>query len=89
MSLVNWDFGVFIRTFNFYNWLSTLMTTPLIFGLFGLVLGGYVLYLGFKYSNEKVGSTGYFVYLVIFPVLLMAFWAAALFLETFRFKRKW
>jgi len=71
--------------------MSLLLSTQMIFGAFGLVLGGYVLYLGFKHSNEKVGSNkgGYIVYLVLFPLLLMSFWAAALFLELFRFKRHW
>jgi cellulose synthase/poly-beta-1,6-N-acetylglucosamine synthase-like glycosyltransferase len=91
MSLVKWDFSIFFRNFDLYNLISVLLSTPVIFGLFGMALGGYVLYLGFKYSNEKVSSNkaGYFVYLVIFPMFLMAFWAAALFLEIFRFKRRW
>jgi cellulose synthase/poly-beta-1,6-N-acetylglucosamine synthase-like glycosyltransferase len=91
MSLVHWDFNVFMKNFSIYNWLSFLLNTPLIFGIFGLILGGFILRLGFKYSNEKVGSNkaGYFVYLILFPMFLMVFWAAALFLEIFRFKRRW
>jgi len=90
MSLVGWDFGMFME-FDIGTILSSLITTPLIFGALGLSVGGYVLYKSFKLKGMSLKShrSSYAVFLVIYPFIMMVFWSLALTHEVFRFKKKW
>jgi cellulose synthase/poly-beta-1,6-N-acetylglucosamine synthase-like glycosyltransferase len=90
-SLVNWDMGVYLAGFNVVAFLANMISTPLILGLMGLVMGGYILYTSFLITEEKVKSNkkGYAIYLVIFPFIMMAFWTLAILHEVLRIERKW
>jgi biofilm PGA synthesis N-glycosyltransferase PgaC len=91
MSMINWDFSVFITSFDIFTVMSNMMTTPLLFAMIGLVLGGYVLFVSFKVCNSRVrhNKLGYLLYLLIFPMVMMAFWTLAFLHEVFGLKKSW
>ncbi|MEE9406172.1 MAG: glycosyltransferase [Candidatus Aenigmarchaeota archaeon] len=91
MSMINWDFSVYFSSFDAIAMLSSMITTPLLFGTIGLALGCYVLYVSFKVCSSKVrgNKLGYALYLVFFPMVLMAFWTLAFLYEIFGLKRSW
>jgi hypothetical protein len=89
LSLVGWDLSV-VFSLDPRFLFSNLVTTPLFLGLIGLALGGYILYISFKLDNSnKSNKPGYLIYLIFFPIVLMAFWSLALVFEAFRAKRNW
>jgi cellulose synthase/poly-beta-1,6-N-acetylglucosamine synthase-like glycosyltransferase len=93
LSLIDWNLLAFFKTLEFdpQSLLLNTITTPFVFMLLGLLLGGYLLVKSFRITGEKVGlnKLGYVTYLVIYPLMMMSFWFTALAFELLRIKRKW
>ncbi|RLI97330.1 MAG: hypothetical protein DRO99_03150, partial [Candidatus Aenigmatarchaeota archaeon] len=91
MSLINWDFSMMFSELNLQEILAGMVNTPVLLSMVGLVLGGYMLYISFKTSGERIreNKPGYFLYLIIFPFIYIVFWAAALIYEVSGMKRDW
>ena len=90
-SLVGWSLEPFIRGMTLTGFVDAALSTPALFALFGLALGGYILWKSFGLTGEKLSENrpGYLVYLIFFPVVMMAFWTAAIVQEVRRAERKW
>ncbi len=91
LYLINFDLAPLMSSFDWNFALMNLFSSPVLFAFFGLALGAYVLYISFRVNGIEIKSRRpqYFVYLVVFPFALMAFWFLALVHEVFRVKRKW
>ncbi len=91
LYLINFDIGSLISSVDWGFSLTNLVSSPLLFAAFGLALGACVLYVSFRVNGIEIKSRRpqYFVYLVVFPFALMAFWLMALLHEIFRVKKKW
>ncbi len=91
MSLIGWDFSLIFEKMNIFTFFGSFINTPFLLGTIGLLLGGYLLYISFRFSNENIRSNkpGYLLYLIIFPFIYMVFWAAAMLCEVIGLKRKW
>jgi cellulose synthase/poly-beta-1,6-N-acetylglucosamine synthase-like glycosyltransferase len=91
MSIINWDILGYLSMLDLSSLPNLLLSTPLMFGMIGLAMGGYILYISFRvnrYSLKK-NKPGYIIYLVLFPFVMMAFWSLALIYEVLRLQRKW
>lgn len=93
LYLIDWNFLVFLNNFEFdaQTIILSILTTPFIFMLMGLLLGGYLLVKSFRVTKEKIGlnKLGYITYLIVYPLIMMSFWFTALAFEILRIKRKW
>jgi len=91
MSMINWDFSVYMGSLDLMSMFSNAISTPMLFALIGLVLGGYVLYVSFKVCDSRVrhNKLGYLLYLVMFPMVMMAFWTLAFLYEVVGAKKNW
>ena len=91
LYLVNFDLLPFMANVNWGFLLANMLSTNLLFAMFGFVLGFYVLYISFRVNNVgmRKRKLQYFIYLAIFPFALMAFWFLALVHEALRVKKKW
>ena len=90
-SLVGWNLGPLLQGISLATILDAAMSTPILFALFGFALGGYILWKSFGLTGEKLSENrpGYLVYLVIFPIVMMAFWTVAIVQEVRRAERVW
>ncbi len=90
-NFISWDILPMINTVDFELAMTNVLTTALIFGLAGLVMGSYVLYTSFRVSNQSVSSSkaGYLLYLLVFPAAMTVFWTLAFIYELLKFERKW
>ncbi len=91
MGLVNWDIGVYLKEFKFTSLFFIPFSTPIMFGMFGVIIGVYLLNKSFGMTREKVkgNKMSYIIYLFLYPLIMVVFWTAALFHEIFRLKKKW
>ncbi len=91
LGLVNWDVGIYIKEFKMASLFSVPFSTPIMFGMFGVVIGVYLLNKSFGLTKEKISGNkfSYIFYLFIYPLVMVVFWAAALVYEVFRLKKKW
>jgi predicted transporter len=93
LYLIDWNFYVFLNNFelNVETIILNTITTPFVFMLTGLIIGGYLLLKSFRMTEEKfrLNKLGYFTYLIVYPLIMMAFWLTAVVFEIFRVKRKW
>lgn len=93
LYLIDWNFYVFLNTFEFNvdTLILNTITTPFVFMLTGLIIGGYLLLKSFSMTDEKfrLNKLGYFTYLIAYPLIMMFFWLTAMVFEIFRVKRKW
>lgn len=93
LYLIDWNFYVFLSNFelNVENIILNTITTPFVFMLTGLIIGGYLLLKSFRMTEEKFrfNKLGYFTYLIAYPLIMMAFWLTAMVFEILRIKRKW
>ena len=90
-QIIGWDILPMINTMDFELAMSNLLTTSLIFGAAGLIIGGYVLHTSFKVNRIRVSSSkaGYLLYLLVFPAAMTVFWVMAFLYELLRLERKW
>ncbi|MBU0952969.1 MAG: glycosyltransferase [Nanoarchaeota archaeon] len=91
LSLVNWDIWNMLFNPNLELMLFSLYSTPLLFGALGVGLAAYLLRTSFHITNKRqlVSRPIYLIYLVLFPLILMVFWAVALMLELLRAPARW
>ena len=91
LGLVNWDFATLFKSFNMQTFVSGMISAPLFLSLIGLGVGIYLLYISFRASNVNISSnkSGYVIYLLVFPIILMAFWLLAMISELIKIERKW
>ena len=91
LGLVNWDIGIYFKEFSITSLFFIPFSTPIMFGMFGVVIGVYLLKKSFNMSGEKIkgNKISYLIYLFLYPLIMVIFWAAALFYEIFRIKKKW
>jgi len=90
INLVDWDVQVMLGTFDLES-LSLIIATPLILGIIGVLIGGFVLYKSFKMTEGgiKEHKPTYLIYLLVFPLIMMLFWILAIFHEVAGMKKKW
>lgn len=93
LYLIDWNVLAFFKNFEFdaQTMFLNVFTTPFVFMLMGLLLGGYLLIKSFRITKEKIGlnKLGYITYLIVYPLMMMLFWFTALAFELLRIKRKW
>jgi len=93
LYLIDWNFFVFLSNleFNVETLILNTITTPFVFMLTGLIIGGYLLLKSFRMTDEqfRLNKLGYFTYLIAYPLIMMVFWLTAMVFEIFRVKRKW
>jgi len=91
LGLVNWDIGVYMKEFSLTSLFFIPFSTPIMFGMFGVVIGVFLLNKSFGMSKEKLKGNkfSYIIYLFIYPLIMVIFWTAALIHEVFRLKKKW
>ncbi len=91
MNLINWNIDVYLKEFSITSLFFIPFSTPIMFGMFGVVIGVYLLNKSFKMTSEKTkgNKLSYIFYLFLYPMIMVIFWSAALFYEVFRIKKKW
>jgi cellulose synthase/poly-beta-1,6-N-acetylglucosamine synthase-like glycosyltransferase len=91
LSLIGWDMGVLMKNFDVYIFLSNLVTTPVIIGVLGLIIGTFIMYKSFNLNKTSIreNKPGCFVFLLVYPFIMMAFWSLALIHEMLRLQKKW
>lgn len=91
MGLVDWDIGIYFKDFKLASLMALPFSTPMMFGMFGVIIGVYLLNKSFGMAAEKIkgNKLSYIIYLFLYPMLMVVFWTAALFHEIFRLKKKW
>jgi len=89
--LIDWDLTLMLNSFDFNNFITALFSTPLMLGIVGLFVGGYVLYISFNLAEGgiKEHKPTYIVYLLLFPLVMMLFWILAFVYEVVGMKKKW
>jgi cellulose synthase/poly-beta-1,6-N-acetylglucosamine synthase-like glycosyltransferase len=89
--LIGFDLLSMMGGMNLQMLLEGMLSTPVLFGVVGIALGGYVLWLSFMSVGARVrGNTkGYLMYLALFPFVMMVFWFAAIFHEVAGARKKW
>lgn len=92
-NLIDWNFTVFLKNLeiNFESLIFELTSSQIVFTILGLTFASYLLLKSFSVTREKfsLNKIGYFSYLLIYPLIMMAFWFIAMFLEIFKVKSKW
>ena len=91
LSLINFDIGVYMKEFSLTSYIIPSFSTPLMFGMFGVIIGVYLINKSFGVMGESIKGSrrSYLIYLILFPFLLTAFWTAAMIYEIARIKKKW
>lgn len=91
LGLVNWDIGVYMKEFKLTSLIFMPFSTPIMFGMFGVVIGVYLLNKSFGLTKEKIKGNkfSYIFYLFLYPLIMVVFWTAALIYQVFRLKKKW
>lgn len=88
-GLIGWDLS---QAFAF-QWPERfellLPSTAVLFSAIGFAMGGAILAQSYRTSGQRGNRLGAVLYLAVFPVLMMAFWAAALAAEAVRAPKKW
>ncbi len=89
--LVKFDLTTILANLNLAELLTGMITTPLILALIGTAIASAILWFSFKLDKMSVKKNrpGYLAYLLIFPLIMMAFWTLALIDEILKRKRKW
>ncbi len=91
MNLINWDVGIYFKEFKITSLFFIPFSTPIMFGMFGVIIGVYLLNKSFGLTGEKTkgNKKSYIIYLFLYPMIMVIFWTAALVHELFRLKKKW
>ena len=91
MGLIKWDITTYFKEFSLNSLFFVPFSTPIMFGMFGVVIGVYLLNKSFRMTTEKTegNKLSYIFYLFVYPMVMVIFWAIALFYEVFRIKKKW
>src|SRR3989344_4011468 len=83
MNLINWNIDVYLKEFSITSLFFIPFSTPIMFGMFGVVIGVYLLNKSFKMTSEKTkgNKISYLFYLFLYPMIMVIFWSAALIYE--------
>ncbi|HLD78743.1 MAG TPA: glycosyltransferase family 2 protein, partial [archaeon] len=88
-GLIDWDWAQLLGDFDLARMFDAVPTTAALFSLIGFGMGAVILGESYRAAKLRGNRLGAALYLVLFPVLMMAFWAAALAAEAVRAPRKW
>ncbi|MFH0832532.1 MAG: glycosyltransferase [Candidatus Aenigmatarchaeota archaeon] len=88
---INFDIYPLISMFESFNVSIFSVTLTTLLSVSSLLLGVYMLYKSFTFIGRKVRSNklGYFLYIFLFPVLMMVFWTVSIFKEIKKSKTNW
>jgi cellulose synthase/poly-beta-1,6-N-acetylglucosamine synthase-like glycosyltransferase len=87
--LIKFDIGPFF-SFNFDLNIFSINST-ILFSIISIVLGSFLLYTSFKFSNEKIreNKLGFISYLFLFPFMLTFVWIISIIYELRGVKSRW
>ncbi len=88
-GLINWDWAQLLGDFDWTRTFDAVPTTAALFSLLGFGMGAVILGESYRAARTRGNRLGALLYLALFPVLMMAFWAAALAAEAVRAPKKW
>ncbi|MEM5797911.1 MAG: glycosyltransferase [Candidatus Aenigmatarchaeota archaeon] len=89
--LINFDIKTMAATINLPEILANMLNTSFILAIISIIIASGILWFSFKMcrSSIKHNKSGYLFYILMFPLIMMIFWAFALIETIIGKKRRW